>query len=754
MHTQLDVTSQLTVCKTLSLILQMLERILLLVTLLSSVNCGSNILPLFDPTKKVWDCTEIPSDQTCQIKFVVYPLTTMTYYNFTSDSQPLKGYRAAFNSSGHLGILNSEEMISDNPPPTTFIQADGCFRTIITVNGQMPGPTIIAHGDQMLNITVLNELRDVDAGISIHWHGIDQINTVEADGVAYITQRPIVPNQNYTYSFRANAGGTYWYHSHAGAQRSDGLYGALIVRDTIPGYLHCFDLPTEHTLLLMDWQQESSDDLFRSINSDLGYWKESSNGSYIEYQTTISLDNVGVGPVPFWSGIINDKGRHYDELGQTNIRHDNLNYFNVIHGNCYRFRLIGSQALYGFKVSIQDHKMTVVHTDGLPITPIENVDSVIVYPGERYDVILNATETPKNYWIWAETLEDKNLNTQTFHSPISKHRAEAVLHYNDGGGNIDEIAEIKSCNSAARCSIVNCPFTTTSTDNLVINCTNAGEFEFPDTVPESIQTTPGMTLFYNFGFDGEVSTGGSSIDGIDFQLPANPPVTENVAFINSGDMCPHRGCDHEKEENCACTQVIDIGDLTRGSAVELVLTNKLVNASVPYGAPHPIHVHGHDFYVIKQGYPMYNENGRYEIANDDIECINSANQACQNHFITVTGNNSFNQSVRWKNNTGPHIQSKNYARKDTVIVPFGGYTIIRFEVNNPGWWFIHCHIEIHQLSGMAAVIRELPDEWPKSPTESPTTLPISPCSSSRLLESSSLMMITTLITTAITITCM
>ena len=78
----------------------MLEKLLLLACSLSTVNCGSNILPLFDPTKKIFDRTEIPADQTCHIKFVVYPLTTMTYYNFTNDSQPLKGYRASFNSSG------------------------------------------------------------------------------------------------------------------------------------------------------------------------------------------------------------------------------------------------------------------------------------------------------------------------------------------------------------------------------------------------------------------------------------------------------------------------------------------------------------------------------------------------------------------------------------------------------------------------------------------------------------------------------
>ena len=389
--------------------------------------------------------------------------------------------------------------------------------------------------------------------------------------------------------------------------------------------------------------------------------------------------------------------------------------------------------------------MTVVATDGLPIVPIQDVDSVIINPGERYDVIVNATETPKNYWIWAETLEDDGLSNQIFYSPVSKHRAEAILHYNDGGDNIDNITEIKSCSSTSRCRVVNCPFSTTSSNQLNINCINAGDFEYPETVPDSIRNTPDQTLFYNFGFDGEVSIKGSSIDGIDFQLPANPPLTEYAIFSSSGDMCPYRGCDHEIEDNCACTQVIDIGDLTYGTVVELVLSNRLVDVHNPDGASHPIHLHGHHFYVIKQGYPMYYENGTFAITNDDIECINSTNQTCPKYFVTEQDQSEANQMLQWRDNMGPDIQSRNFARKGTVIVPFGGYTIIRFEVSNPGWWFIHCHIEIHQLNGMVAVVRELPGNLPKSPN----ALPISPCGALQL--GSSLLTIITAFITAITI---
>ena len=55
-------------------------------------------------------------------------------------------------------------------------------------------------------------------------------------------------------------------------------------------------------------------------------------------------------------------------------------------------------------------------------------------------------------------------------------------------------------------------------------------------------------------------------------------------------------------------------------------------------------------------------------------------------------------------------------------MPFGGYAVIRFIVDNPGWWLFHCHIQIDQSSGMAAVIRELPDELDQS-----TPPPIDEC---------------------------
>lgn len=43
---------------------------------------------------------------------------------------------------------------------------------------------------------------------------------------------------------------------------------------------------------------------------------------------------------------------------------------------------------------IRDHKLTVIATDGSPIEPIV-VDSLVASPGERFDVVMDATTVPE-----------------------------------------------------------------------------------------------------------------------------------------------------------------------------------------------------------------------------------------------------------------------------------------------------------------------------------------------------------------------
>ena len=55
------------------------------------------------------------------------------------------------------------------------------------------------------------------------------LHTPWSDGVPGLTQVPIPPGTSFSYRWTATQHGSYWYHSHVGAQLSDGLYGPIII---------------------------------------------------------------------------------------------------------------------------------------------------------------------------------------------------------------------------------------------------------------------------------------------------------------------------------------------------------------------------------------------------------------------------------------------------------------------------------------------------------------------------------------------
>jgi FtsP/CotA-like multicopper oxidase with cupredoxin domain len=97
----------------------------------------------------------------------------------------------------------------------------------LTFNGQVPGPEIRVKQHDLVEVTLLNE--DIDRGVAIHWHGVDLPN--REDGVAGVTQDAVLPGERYTYRFRADQLGTFWYHSHqdSATQVARGLYGVFVI---------------------------------------------------------------------------------------------------------------------------------------------------------------------------------------------------------------------------------------------------------------------------------------------------------------------------------------------------------------------------------------------------------------------------------------------------------------------------------------------------------------------------------------------
>ncbi len=87
-------------------------------------------------------------------------------------------------------------------------------------------------------------------------------------------------------------------------------------------------------------------------------------------------------------------------------------------------------------------------------------------------------------------------------------------------------------------------------------------------------------------------------------------------------------------------------------------------------------------------------------------------------ILQVVSAGCFCSNPRWRNGTRPksinsriedgRITSK-AIQKDTVVVEKNSHVVISFQADNPGYWFMHCHVEEHLLDGMALLIQEYPD---------------------------------------------
>jgi FtsP/CotA-like multicopper oxidase with cupredoxin domain len=143
------------------------------------------------------------------------------------------------------------------------------------------------------------------------------------------------------------------------------------------------------------------------------------------YNSTKQSDGLDCGVTPFASAVINGKGQqssilenkmiestisgvvrtapHY-RSGVSDFPNWPLEEFVVEQGDEYRFRVACASMTYAFRLSIDGHTLRVVATDGSEVHP-QPVQSVVVFGGERYDVLVTASRPSGNFWIRAETLE-------------------------------------------------------------------------------------------------------------------------------------------------------------------------------------------------------------------------------------------------------------------------------------------------------------------------------------------------------------
>ena len=698
-------------------------------------------------TTEVCECsgagtTSTRADTICYFTLEIEQRHTFTKYILDNElTIPGFGGRVVyFNDSGSLveypGEMDSEapQRPSCDEEPSVCTDAftvDGnSFRSILTINSRFPGPTLIVPSNAIVVVDVSNTL-DSEA-ISIHWHGMHQMNTPWMDGVEHITQCGISPASSFRYIFRAFPAGTHWYHSHSGAQRTDGLFGALIVREestllnqimSSVNYGQFQDLPDQHTLTLIDWQASNSIELFSQIHGGIRFFNRNTPPTSPTTEPdprvprTCSPDGVEVGPVSFWSGLINGRGRHRDvPLNKTS-----LSTFKVQRNSRYRFRLIGAQGLFAFRFSIDEHNLTLIATDGHFVQKRE-VDFIIIHSGERYDFLLQTKDeisSKIDYIIRAETLEvagsDRmNCSDDNFISGsqlFTDHMAEAILHYGDDDVpntmyediyNAANQSKSSQCVFRRNCKAVNCPFMQFPTNYGIDECIHIHQLEllnlFTGVYSQRLAYTTSSenTMFFNFGFEGDGST--SAMNGRNFRPPSEPLqlANEPLPVCNlSQTLCSSRPDGKYITRDCICTHVHNISRFQTYRFVFTAVGKRFEN----WNFAHPVHLHGHGFYVTEIGFGRYNESGRIMEASENINC-DSNDDFCTYPSWTDGADPDRNRDGRSFQKVPP--------LKDTVLIPAGGYAVVYFRSNNPGYWFLHCHIEVHQLEGMAVVVNEDP----------------------------------------------
>lgn len=272
----------------------------------------------------------------------------------------------------------------------------------ITVNHSVPAPLIELQEGQQAHIRIHNHL---DEDTSVHWHGI--LLPFEMDGVPGVSFPGIKPGHTFEASFRVRQNGTYWYHSHSGAQEQKGLAGPLIIH---PASKPLQQVDRDYVIQLSDWTFEDPERVMAQLKDQDDY--------YNYHQRTVSdlfssiekngwmatLKNRWA-----WNGMRMSPRDIADVTGATYTYL--MNGYHPVRGwegrfkanERVRLRVINGSAMTYFNFRIPGLTMTVVSADGRDIEPV-STDEFQIGVAETYDVIVEP-QADRAYTLMAESMD-------------------------------------------------------------------------------------------------------------------------------------------------------------------------------------------------------------------------------------------------------------------------------------------------------------------------------------------------------------
>ena len=209
-------------------------------------------------------------------------------------------------------------------------------------NNQIPGPTLRFKAGDKVRIYYQNLL---DEASSVHWHGVVVPNSM--DGVALLTQPPVMPGETFVYEFTIpNTPGTFMYHALMDdlQQVSMGLSGAFIIDP-----------------------RDGGDD-----------------GKYDQ-------DHIMV---------LNNIAGHYLVNGKE---FPNIDPWFAKKGEVWRVRMINISPIEGHPMHFHGHFTKEIARDGTPDSGGGNAaveNTVWIAPGQTIDVEVKMNAPGKGAWIW------------------------------------------------------------------------------------------------------------------------------------------------------------------------------------------------------------------------------------------------------------------------------------------------------------------------------------------------------------------
>jgi len=497
-------------------------------------------------------------------------------------------------------------------------------KSMFTVNGQWPGPTIhVRKGDKAF----VNVHNNGDYGVTIHWHGVKQPKNPWSDGPENITQCPIKPGKNFTYEvIFSDEEGTLWWHAHSDWSRAT-IHGAIVILPEI-GKTYPFPKPyAEQVLILAEW-----------FNGDV---KE-----LIDEATSTGGD-----PTPSNAYALNGQpGFPNNCSNETSFR------FPVQYGKTYLLRLVNAGMNEEMFFGIAKHNITVVAQDAAYIKPI-TTSYIMITPGQTMDILVTANQAPSYYYMAASPFFDSS-------APYDTTNTSAILQYT-GTYTIPTTIPYPTLPNVTDKA---------AADNFTTRIRSLASAEHPVYVPKNVTTRIFITVSVNQIVCANASCGGpsgnrlsASLNNISFVTPSTdvlqayykslpnvfdkdfpnlPPYKFNfTGDVGNNTLYPSLGTK---------ARLIDYGDV-----VEIVYQG----TNVGNAENHPMHLHGFSFFLVGTGY----------------------------------GNFGLTNSTKTYNLIDP-------PEVNTIGVPKNGWAAIRFVANNPGVWFMHCHLERHASWGMDTVL--------------------------------------------------